>query len=88
MRDFIEHRKIAFQQKFLELDFQRSMNMCESVDSAANCLQPELHCLTEQCFPTKTVRMFSRDPPWLSSLVKVLLMKKARLQARGADGLI
>ena len=62
--------------------------MCEKVDSAANCLQSELHCLTEQCFPTKTVRMSSRDPPWLSSFVKELLKKKARLQARGADGLI
>ena len=62
--------------------------MCESVDSAANCLQSELHCLMEQCFPTKTVRMSSRDPPWLSSFVKVLLKKKARLQARGADGFI
>ena len=58
--------------------------MWESVDSAANCLKSELHCLMEQCFQTKTVRMSSRVPPWLSSLVKVLLKKKARLQARGA----
>ena len=78
MRDYREHRKITFHQKHV--------NTSRNVDSAADCLRSDLHHLMEICFPAKTVRMSSRDPPWMTPLVKVLLKKKARLQARSVRG--
>ena len=85
MRDFREHRKITFHQKLLEHDW-RHVNTGRNVDSPADCLHSDLHHLMELCFPAKTVRMSSRDPPRMTPLVKVLLKKKARLQARSVRG--
>lgn len=56
------------------------------VDRVVNCLQSDLRKLIEQCFPTKTVRVSSRDPMWTTPLVKVLLKERARLVARGVEG--
>ena len=42
--------------------------------------------MMEQCFPTKTVRVSSRDPKWMTPLLKILLKKRARLVAQNAGG--
>ena len=34
----------------------------------------------DECFPSKTTRMSSREPPWMNPLAKILLKKKANLQ--------
>ena len=37
------------------------------------------------CFPSKTVKVLSRDPPWMSLLVKAILEKKAKLNRLSWD---
>ena len=49
-------------------------------------LQAALCNMMEQCFPTKTVRVSSRDPKWMTPLLKILLKKRARLVAQNAGG--
>ena len=82
LRDYREHRMNECHQKLLEHDWN-NVNRCTNLDSAAECLQSDLRRLMAQCFSAKTVRMSSSDPPWISPLVKILLKKKAMLQARG-----
>ena len=41
--------------------------------------------LMDTCFPYKTVKMSSRDPTWMSPLVKSLLKKKVKLSRLGRD---
>ena len=37
-------------------------------------------------FPAKTVRISTRDPPWMTQLAKGLLKKKAMAKCRSPDG--
>ena len=78
LRDYREHRMNECHQKPLEHDWN-NVNRCTNLDSADS----DLRRLMAQCFSAKTVRMSSSDPPWISPLVKILLQKKAMLQARG-----
>ena len=53
-----------------------------------NCYRCELHSvdslhLMNECFPCKSIRMSSRDPPWMSPLVKSLLKKKKTRSQKG-----
>ena len=85
MHDYREHRKIVFRQKVLDYNWGYIKTNTD-VDTVVNCLQSDLYRLIKQCFPTKTVRMSSRDPMWMTPLVQVLLKKRARLTVRGVEG--
>ena len=61
-----------FPQKLLDYNL-RYIKTNTDVDRVVNCLQSDLRKLIEQCFPTKKVRVSSRDPMWMTPLVKVLL---------------
>lgn len=39
----------------------------------------------DKCFPSKTVRMSSTDPVWITSLVKVFMKKRNKLQIKNLD---
>ena len=81
LRDYREHRKIAFYQRLL--DHQWVYGTC--VDSVVDSLTSDIHSMMEDCFPFKTVRMSSRDPDWITPLVKVLLKKRNKLQIKNPD---
>ena len=85
MHDYREHRKIVFQQKLLDYNWGY-IKSNTAVDKVVNCLQYDLRRLIQQCFPTNTVRMSSRNLMWMTPLVKVLFKKRARLVARGVEG--
>ena len=76
--DYREHRMNKFHQELLEHDWN-NVNRCTNVDSAAECLQSDLRRLMAQCFPAKTVRMSSRDPPWISPLEADLQVLKLKI---------
>jgi len=42
-----------------------------------------LHALLEHCIPVKNVRLEPRDPPFVTPLVKSLLMKRLHLRQHG-----
>ena len=79
MHDNREHRKIAFHAKLLEQSWDVIFDS-EDVESASRYLQSTLRDLMNESFPAKTVRMSTRDPPWMTStlLAKALLKKKAK----------
>ena len=74
IHDYREHRKIAFRQNPLEFNWEY-MNSNTDVDRLVEELQAALCNMMEQCFPTKTVRVSSRDPKWMTQLLKILLKK-------------
>lgn len=41
--------------------------------------------MMDKCFPSKTVRMSSTDPVWITSLVKVFMKKRNKLQIKNLD---
>lgn len=86
MRDYREHRKIMFYHKLLEQDWDH-VNDNSDLDTAVNSLHSTLEKLMNECFPSKSIRMSSRDPPWMSPLVKSLLKKKTRSRKGGGRGL-
>jgi hypothetical protein len=84
MRDYREHRKISFHKELIATDWNSIVNInSRNIDDVVNNLNVKIHQLINKCFPVKTVVMSSRDPPWISPLVKLLLRKKAKLQANG-----
>ena len=82
MRDYREHRKIMFHRKLLEQDWNH-VNDNFDLDTAVNSLHSTLEKLMKECFPGKSIRMSSRDPPWMSPLVKSLLKKKKTRSRKG-----
>ena len=52
----------------------------EDVESASRYLQSTLRDLMNENFPAKTVRIFTRDPPWMTPLAK------AKAKCRSPDG--
>ena len=55
----------------------------QGVGGATNTLNESLLSLMNKCFPVRTVTLSSRDPPWMTPLVKYLLKKKSRGNASG-----
>ena len=41
-----------------------------------------IHSIMNQCFPTKAVSLSTRDPPWISPLLKYLIKKRAKATKR------
>ena len=85
MHDYREHRKIAFHEKLLEQSWDVIFDS-EDVESASRYLQSTLRDLMNENFAAKTVRMSTRDPPWMTALAKALLKKKAKAKCRSPDG--
>ena len=85
MHDYREHRKIAFHAKLLEQSWDVIFDS-EDVESASRYLQSTLRDLMNENFPAKTVRISTRDPPWMTPLAKALLKKKAKAKCRSPDG--
>ena len=50
----------------------------EDLESGSRYLQSTLRDLMSEYFPAKTVRMSTRDPPWLTPLAKALLERKSQ----------
>ena len=51
----------------------------ETVDDKVQLVQDKLASLFDSCFPTISVRVSSRDPPFVSPLVKHLLNERRKL---------
>ena len=64
MHDYREHRKIAFHAKLLEQSCYVIFDS-EEVESASRYLHSTLHDRMNEKLPAKTVRMSTRNPPWL-----------------------
>ena len=84
LRDYREHRKIKFHQGITEQNWIQINDM--DLEDAVDFVHSTIESLMDECFPSKMVKMSSRDPPWMSPLVKLLLKKKSRCQKNGGRG--
>ena len=62
------------------------MYRSDDVNTALSVYISRLKWVIAECFPSKTTRMSSRDPPWMNPLAKTLLKKKANLQTSKRGG--
>ena len=81
-RDFREHHKITFTSELQDFDWTPVM-IAPDVETATDVLNEKLHYLMDKCFPVRRVVMSTRDPPWITPLVKYLLRKKKRAADKG-----
>ena len=75
------------QKKHRKEDFFRALDgICwddvvstTNVEHAVNNLESMIHAHMNKCMPSRTVRMSSRDPEWMTPLVKSLMRTKSRM---------
>lgn len=71
IRDVREHRKLAMDHMLEEWNWSDVLN-CESIDDMIDRLNYDLLNLMNTCFPIIKVKTSSRDPPFMSPLIKRL----------------
>ena len=59
--------------------------MQPSVENSDNELNSTILSIMNHCFPVRKVTMSSRDPYWMTPVIKILLKKRANLLARGKN---
>ena len=77
IRDRRQHKK---QDLYLALAEEgwREVFQAEDVDEAVNKLESSMHAHLDRCMPVRVVTMSSRDPAWMTPLVKVMLRQKTK----------
>ena len=70
-RDVREHRKLCMDKKMDQFDWERFTISDDPSDNVRR-LSETLFLMFNECFPVIKVRMSSRDPPYMSPLVKHL----------------
>ena len=49
------------------------------INKAVEVLEEKILAVMDECMPQKSVRMSSRDPVWMSPLVRCMLRSKSRI---------
>ena len=68
-RDVREHRKIQMEHKLEALVWSNVLS-CDDITEAIYLLEKTLKEIFNECFPLIKVKVSSRDPPYMSPLVK------------------
>lgn len=86
IRDCRKHRNEAL---YLELagETWESVLGTIDVDEAVNNLETLIHSHMDRCMPFGIVCMSSRDPAWMTPLVKSLMRAKSRIGKNNVDRL-
>ena len=81
-RDTREHRKLSMFKELETVDWQKIMEYGQTPDEMIKTLYECIWPRFENCFPLIKVRTSSRDPVFMSPLVKHLLQKRKKVVAR------
>ena len=57
------------------------------INSAVDKIENKILNLMDRCMPLRTVSMSSRDPAWMSPLLKLMLRDKSRISSYSTDRL-
>ncbi|XP_028414902.1 uncharacterized protein LOC114537989 [Dendronephthya gigantea] len=87
VRDQREHRKNDLYMALAQENWNEVF-LSTDIDQAVNELEKVIHGHLDRCMPLRTVTMSSRDPIWMSPLVKVMLRVKSRISKGNKDRLI
>ena len=85
-RDCRKHRKDPLSKALAEQNWeavQKATNVYEAVDY----LSKKILDLMNTCMPTKTISMSTRDPYWMTPLVKCMLKRKAKIPSHCCENL-
>ena len=85
-RDCRKHRKEDFHKALAEEDWE-DVSQSTNVNDAVNCLERKIMDHMNKCMLTKTVPISSRDPYWMSPLIKSLLKAKSGIARSQKDRL-
>ena len=75
VRKFCNTNRMAFQRTLSLVDWSLLDNV-QDPDFAMSVFHEVLFYLYDSCFPEATVRFTSRDPPWVSVSLKILLNQR------------
>ena len=81
-RDTRDHRKIAMETKLSAFDWN-SINNLDNPEESVKLLNTSLWSMFNESFPLVRVRVSSRDPPYMSPLVKHLCKVRNKTAHRG-----
>ena len=86
VRDCREHRKQSFHMALALLDGSDVFNAVD-INKAVEALEEKILAVMGKCMPQKFIRMSSRDPVWMSPLVKCMLRTKSRISLNNKERL-
>ena len=72
VQHYREHRKQSFYMALATLDWSDVFNAVD-INKAVEVLEEKILAVMDKCMPQKSIRMSSRDPVWMSPLVKCVL---------------
>ena len=84
LRDCREHRKSTL---YLALDAEnwRDVIEAENIEDAVQIFELKILTIMNECMPIRTVSISSRDPAWMTPLVKYMLRRKSRVSVLNVD---
>ena len=86
VRDCREHRKQSFYMALATLHWSDVFNAVD-INRAVEVLEEKILAVMDKCMPQKSARMSSRDPVWMSPLVKCMLRTKSRISLNNKERL-
>ena len=86
IRDCRKHRKEGLYLKLVSENWDSVLNS-NDVEEAVNNLEAKIKHHMDECMPLRSVRMSSRDPVWMTPLVKSLMRVKSRIAPSNKDRL-
>ena len=86
VRNYREHRKQSFYLALAAQDWQEVVT-ADNVDIAVRIMEDKICTLMDKCMPLRSIHMSSRDPSWMSPLVRPMLRAKTRISLNNRDQL-
>ena len=83
-RDVREHRKLALQPKLETFDWSL-IDSCANLDEATNLLSDFLKRMHDESCPLIKIKVSSRDPPYMTPLIKYLCRKRNKNIKKGHE---
>ena len=78
IRKFSTAAKVRFANLISGTDWMAALRSFKDLDACTSFLSTSLYYFFDLCFPIRTVRMRSNDPPWLKPSLKVLIDDRDR----------
>lgn len=66
----------SFAESAARIDWLAISRSSASLDECALSLQNSIKCLVDECFPTRTIRVRSSEPPWMKPSLKLLINRR------------
>ena len=84
LRDVREHRKLDLQHKLEAFDWSL-IDSCVNLDEATNLLSDSLKRMHDESGPLIKIKVSSRDPPYMTPLIKYLCRKRNKNIKKGHE---